>query len=50
MSEIRDILIDLGYRIKDSGRQYRMNPLYRDSSSDSVLSVDKNTGWWTDFK
>ena len=50
MNDIRDILDDLGYVVHDNGREFRMNPLYRDSSSSSVLRVYKDTGWFTDFK
>ena len=50
MSDIREVLLDLGYKIQDHGREFRMSPLYRDSSSSSVLRVYKDTGWWTDFK
>lgn len=50
MADVRDVLLDLGYKIQDHGREYRMSPLYRDSSSSSVLRVYKDTGWWTDFK
>ena len=50
MHDIRDVLVDLGYVVHDNGREYRMNPLYRDSSSSSVLRVFKDSGWWTDFR
>ena len=50
MADIRDVLIDLGYRLQDHGREFRMSPLYRDSDNNSVLRVYKDTGWWTDFK
>ena len=50
MSEVRDILVDLGYKIQDHGREFRMRPLYRDSGNSSVLRVYKDTGYWTDFK
>ena len=50
MADVRDVLLDLGYKIQDHGREFRMTPLYRDSNNSSVLRVYKDTGWWTDFK
>ena len=47
---IREILIDLGYSLKDCGKNYRTKPVYRDSDNDTVLSIDKNTGLWYDFR
>ena len=50
MSNVRDILLDIGYsNITDNGREFRMKPLYRDSSSNTVLSVRKDTGHFIDF-
>jgi DNA primase len=50
MSDVKDILDSLGYRLRDMGREYRTKPLYRDSDSDNVLSIKKDTGYWYDFK
>lgn len=50
MDSVRDILINLGYHLVDSGKDYRTKPLYRDSSSNTVLSINKGTGRWIDFK
>ena len=47
---VRDILVSIGYSPKDSGSGYSCRPLYRDSDSDTVMSVDKKTGLWYDFK
>jgi len=48
--DIKNILLDVGYsNIKDNGREFRMKPMYRDSSSDTVLSVRKDTGHFIDF-
>jgi hypothetical protein len=48
--EVREILENIGYtNIKEDARTYRMKPLYRDSSSDTVLSVMKDTGSFIDF-
>ena len=44
------ILQELGYsNITDSGDFYRMRPIYRESSSSSVLSVHKRKGFFVDF-
>lgn len=50
MENIRDILQDMGYILIDSGSHYRSKPLYRDSGSSNVLSIEKSTGRWYDFK
>ena len=48
--EVREILENIGYtNIKEDAKTYRMKPLYRDSSSDTVLSVMKDTGSFIDF-
>lgn len=49
--DIKEILISIGYRINcETSGFYRMKPIYRNSGNDSVLSVNKKTGWYTDFK
>tara|TARA_R100000008_G_scaffold67884_1_gene44986 strand:+ start:5634 stop:6527 length:894 start_codon:yes stop_codon:yes gene_type:complete len=50
MHDVKDILTNLGYSLVDSGAYYRTKPLYRDSSSHTVLSIKKDTGRWIDFK
>jgi 5S rRNA maturation endonuclease (ribonuclease M5) len=47
---IHQILINLGYNLKDCGREYRTKPIYRDSDNDTVLRIYKDTGFWVDFK
>ena len=50
MTNYKDILLDIGYsNIIDNGREFRMKPIYRDSSSNTVLSVRKDTGTFIDF-
>lgn len=50
MSEVKEILISLGYsNISEDSKNFRMKPVYRDSSSNTVLSVRKDTGRWIDF-
>ena len=50
IENLKDILLDLGYsNISDNGRELRMKPIYRDSSSNTVLSVRKDTGHFIDF-
>ena len=44
------VLTDLGYKLKDHGKEYRARPLYRDSDNDSVLRIYKDSGNWVDFK
>ena len=48
--DIKEILLNLGYsNITEDSRNYRMKPIYRDSSSNTVLSVRKDTGYFIDF-
>ena len=44
------VLTDLGYKLKDHGKEYRTRPLYRDSDNDTVLKIEKISGNWFDFK
>lgn len=47
---IYEILTELGYQLKDYGKEFRTKPLYRDSDNDTVLRIYKDTGKWFDFK
>lgn len=47
---VYQILTDLGYQLKDYGKEFRAKPLYRDSDNDTVLRIYKDTGKWFDFK
>lgn len=47
---VYQILTDLGYQLKDYGKEFRAKPLYRDSDNDTVLRIYKDTGNWVDFK
>lgn len=47
---IYQILTDLGYKLRDCGKEFRTKPLYRESDNDSVLRIYKDTGKWVDFK
>ena len=47
---IRDILTEIGYSLSDQGKYFRAKPLYRDSSSSTVLSIRKSDGVWKDFR
>tara|TARA_Y100000593_G_scaffold95031_1_gene198572 strand:+ start:21246 stop:22172 length:927 start_codon:yes stop_codon:yes gene_type:complete len=50
IENLKDVLLDLGYsNISDNGRELRMKPIYRESSSNTVLSVRKDTGHFIDF-
>jgi DNA primase len=48
--KIKEILVEIGYDLLDRGNNYRAKPLYRDSDSQNVLSIDKDSGLWYDFK
>jgi hypothetical protein len=50
MNDIKEILQNIGYsNISEDSKNYRMKPIYRDSSSNTVLSVRKDTGRFIDF-
>jgi len=50
MSSIRDILVDLGFEnIRDHGKEYRMRPIYRESSNNTSLQVNKKNGYFNDY-
>jgi len=50
-SSVRDVLVALGFTsITDAGKNYRCRPSYRDSSSATVCSVQKENGLWYDFR
>jgi hypothetical protein len=48
--KIKEILTDIGYDLRDYGREYRARPIYRDSDNNTVLRIKKDTGRWVDFK
>ena len=50
MDRIGEILTEMGYSLRDYGKEYRTTPLYRESDNPTVLSVKKETGRWVDFK
>jgi DNA primase len=50
LADVKEILSSLGYKLRDVGKEFRTKPLYRDSDSDNVLSIKKDTGYWYDFK
>jgi len=47
---IHEVLTNIGYSLKDCGKEYRARPIYRDSDNDSVLRIYKDSGNWVDFK
>ena len=48
--QIKDVLTEIGYDLRDFGKEYRARPIYRDSDNHTVLRIKKDTGRWTDFK
>lgn len=49
--DIKEILHNIGYHnLKDFGGWYRTRPIYRNSDNDTVLAINKNTGYWYDYK
>ena len=50
INNIHEILTNIGYSLKDYGREYRTKPIYRESDNDTVLRIYKDSGFWVDFK
>ncbi|NBV28866.1 hypothetical protein EBS02_07620, partial [bacterium] len=50
MENIKEILSNLGYNLKEYSKEYRTKPLYRDSDNENVLVIYKDSGKWVDFK
>ena len=50
IENLGEILTELGYNLRDYGKEYRTKPLYRDSDNDTILTIEKETGKWYDFK
>jgi hypothetical protein len=50
MENIKEILSNLGYNLKEYSKEYRTRPLYRDSDNENVLVIYKDSGRWVDFK
>jgi hypothetical protein len=51
VEKIRTVLSELGYQqLRETSKEFRMRPLYRDSDNNTVLSIRKETGRWLDFK
>tara|TARA_R100001163_G_scaffold60127_1_gene49203 strand:- start:1368 stop:2270 length:903 start_codon:yes stop_codon:yes gene_type:complete len=48
--EIKDVLTEIGYKLRDCGKEYRAKPLYRESDNPNVLCIKKSNGVWFDFK
>jgi DNA primase len=49
MSDVADILQQVGYQLIDYGKEYRTKPLYRPSDNATSLCIKKTTGEWYDF-
>ena len=46
----KEALIEMGYsNISETARDYRTRPIYRDSSNNTSLSIDKGTGFFVDY-
>jgi hypothetical protein len=50
VEDLKATLQEIGYSLTDHGSHYRSRPIYRDSDNETVLSIDKKTGKWFDFK
>jgi len=50
MDNIKELLSNLGYNLKEYSKEYRTKPLYRDSDNENVLVIYKDSGKWIDYK
>lgn len=46
---IEEILTELGYELKDRGKFWQTNALYREGDNRTALQIWKDTGIWKDF-
>lgn len=46
---IQDILISLGYNLRDDGTSWRSKALYRGGKNSNSLTIYKDTGCWNDY-
>lgn len=49
MSDVKEILENLGYELTDRGKEYRARPLYRESNNRTSLSIKKDNGYFFDY-
>lgn len=49
MTDIREVLTQMGYSLQDQGREYRTRPIYRESDNNTSLKICKITGRFIDF-
>lgn len=46
---IRNILTEMGYVLRDNGKEFRTRPIYRDSGNATSLAIKKDNGFWIDY-
>ena len=46
---IRDILIELGYRLDDRGDYWQTNAIYRGGDNRTAVQIYKDSGVWKDY-
>ena len=46
---IYEILVSLGYKLKDRGNYWQTSALFRDGDNQTALKIYKDTGVWIDF-
>lgn len=49
MSNYKEILETLGYKLKDHGKYWRTNAVYRSGDNSTALQVYKDSGVWKDY-
>ena len=47
--DYKEILENLGYRLKDHGSYWRTSALYRSGDNSTALQIYKDTGVWKDY-
>lgn len=49
MTDYKQVLEELGYRLKDHGSYWRTNAVYRSGDNSTALQIYKDTGVWKDY-
>lgn len=47
--KIKNVLLDLGYKLKDNGSYWQSSALYRNGDNPTALQIYKNSGAWKDY-
>ncbi len=49
LDNLKEMLEELGYQLRNDGKYWRTKALYRGGKNGNSISIDKKTGYWSDF-